>query len=322
MAVEVRSASLSSLIDPAAELSCVGGGFAFTEGPVWSRAEECLYFSDIPRDGRWRWSERAGMELVLRPCFKANGLVLDKDGNLLACEHVTSSVVRFRPDGTRELLAHHLGGKYLNSPNDIVVRSFDGSVYFTDPDYGRWNNWVGVKREPELGFKTVFRASADATGEAHPVAAEGEFDQPNGLCFSPDESLLYVNDSPRAHIKVFDVQPDGTVDNPRIFFDGVGESIDAAAGAEPDQEARHQKLHNAGAVDGMKCDAEGNVWVTGPGGVWVISPTGDHLGVLHAPEVVGNLAWGGEDLRSLFLMTSTTVHVIRTRIGPARLAHH
>jgi sugar lactone lactonase YvrE len=133
MAVEVRSASLSSLIDPAAELSCVGGGFAFTEGPVWSRAEECLYFSDIPGDARWRWSERAGMELVLRPCFKANGLVLDKDGNLLACEHVTSSVVRFRPDGTRELLAHHLGGKYLNSPNDIVVRSFDGSVYFTDP---------------------------------------------------------------------------------------------------------------------------------------------------------------------------------------------
>jgi gluconolactonase len=318
--VEARSARLTPLIDPDAELTCLGSGFQFSEGPVWSPAEECLYFSDIPGDTRWRWSESRGMEPVVRPSLKANGLVLDADGNLLVCEHVTSAVARYRPDGTRELLAYHCGGTYLNSPNDIVVRS-NGDVYFSDPDYGRWNDWIGSKREPELGFKTVMRVRATGGGEAHPVAARDEFDQPNGLCFSPDESLLYVNDSPRAHIKVFDVEPDGGLAAGRVFFAGIGGGFRADDDGS-DRGARHQELHDAGAVDGMKCDEDGNVWVTGPGGVWIISPEGEHLGVLRAPEVVGNLTWGGADLRSLFLMTSTTVHVVATRVGPARLPHH
>ena len=200
--------------------------------------------------------------------------------------------------------------KYLNSPNDIVARS-DGSIYFTDPDYGRWNDWIGIKREPELGFKAVLRIASDGTtGEARPVVAADEFDQPNGLCFSPDESLLYVNDSPRAHIKVFEVEPDGSLSRGRVFHEGIGGGF--KEDDDLDQEAAHRELHDAGAVDGMKCDELGNVWVTGPGGVWIISPEGVHLGVLRAPEVVGNLTWGGADLRSLFLMTSTTVHVVST----------
>lgn len=320
MVVEARSATLDLLIDPSAELTCLGSGFFFTEGPVWSPDEECLYFSDIPDDARWRWSESRGMELVMKPCFKANGLVLDRDGNLLVCEQLSSAVARFKPDGTRELVAYHYGGKYLNSPNDIAVRSSDGSIYFTDPDYGRWNDVIGAKRSRELGFKGVFRAPADGTGEAELLVAEDEFDQPNGLCFSPDETLLYVDDSSRGQIKVLDVRPDGSLGNPRLFFGGIGPGIEP--GDEHDLEARHRKLHNSGAVDGMKCDEHGNVWVTGPGGVWIISPEGEHLGVLRAPEVVGNLTWGDADLRSLFLMTSTTVHVVRTQVRPARLPHH
>jgi gluconolactonase len=320
MTVEARSDLLHGLIDPAAELTCLGGGYQFTEGPVWSPREQCLYFSDIPGDTLWRWTEAGGMEPVLQPSRKSNGLTLDADGNLLVCEHVTSTVSRFRADRSREVLASHCGGTALNSPNDIVVRS-NGDVYFSDPDYGRWNDWIGSKREPELGFKTVLRVPGHGGGEAEPVAARDEFDQANGLCFSPDESLLYVNDSPRAHIKVFDVAADGSLANGRILLDRIGAGFRAEDDGLDEQE-RHQELHDSGAVDGMKCDELGNVWVTGPGGVWVISPDGEHLGVIRAPEVVGNLTWGGADLRSLFLMTSTTVHVVRTLTGPAPLPHH
>ena len=116
MTVEVISPVLESLIDPAAELTCLGSGFQFTEGPVWSPVDGCLYFSDIPSDTRWRWSESGGMELAMRPSFKANGLALDGEGNLLVCEHVTSAVARYRSDGTRELLAYHCGGEIPEQP--------------------------------------------------------------------------------------------------------------------------------------------------------------------------------------------------------------
>jgi gluconolactonase len=320
MVVEARSAKLDSLIDHTAELTCLGDGFLFTEGPVWSAVEECLYFSDIPNDARWRWSEKQGMELVMKPAYKCNGLVFDRDGSLIVCEQLSSAVTRYKRDGTSELIAYHYQGKYLNSPNDIVVRSSDGSIYFTDPDYGRWNDVIGAKRSRELDFKGVFRAPAHGgAGEAQLLVATDEFDQPNGLCFSPDETLLYVDDSPRGHIKALDVRPDGSLDNARVFFAGIGPGIEP--GDEATLEARHSRLHNAGAVDGMKCDEQGNIWISGPGGLWIISSQGEHLGVLRTPEVVGNLAWGGADLRSLFIMTSTTVHVVKTLVGPAPLPH-
>lgn len=286
--------ALTGLVDSAAELRCIGSGYEFTEGPVWSAAEDCLYFSDVPGDTRWRWSESGGMEVALRPTFKANGMALDVDGNLLVCEGITSSVVRFRPDGSRDLLAFHYGGRYLNSPNDVVARASDGGIYFTDPDYARSDHWVGWKRTCDLDFRGLYRVP-HAGGETELLVDEGEFDQPNGLCFSPDESLLYVNDTPRGHVKVFDVAEDGTLSGGRVLHDGVG------------------------GVDGMECDELGNVWVTGTGGVWVLSPAGEKLGVLAAPEVVGSLGWGGSTMRSLFLMTSTTVHVIETLVGPAPL---
>ena len=296
-----RSAELDSLIDPAAPIRDLGGDFTFSEGPAWNARERCLVFSDIPGDARWRWSEARGLEEVLRPTFKANGMAYEADGSLLVCEQVTSCLVRFRPNGARELVAFHYRGRYLNSPNDVVVRASDGSIYFTDPDYGRWNDWIGCQRTPQLGFKAVFRVPAGG-GEPEPVVDEGEFDQPNGLCFSPDETILYVNDSPRGHIKAFDVAAGGSLSGGRVLAAGI------TTGQPRD-----------GAPDGMECDGRGNVWTTGPGGIWVVSPGGEVLGVVETPEVAGSLAWGGEDLRSLFLTCTTSLYAVDTLVAGARL---
>jgi gluconolactonase len=319
--IEADIDSFADLIDPAATLTKLGGGYKFTEGPVWSTREDCLYFSDIPSDDRWRWSAARGMELDAHMTFKANGLALDRDGAMLACESLSSCVVRVGAGVTRELLAFHHRGHYLNSPNDIVVRAADGSIYFTDPDYGRWNDYIGVQRSRDLDFRGVYRIPPQPDGEAQLLVDEREFDQPNGLCFSPDQALLYVNDSDRATIKVFDVGADGSLGAARVFASGVGRGF-SEEDSQAVREAEHKDLHDQGAVDGMKCDVQGNVWVTGPGGVWVFDPAGRRLGRIRAPEVVGNLAFGGEDLRTLFLMTSSTVHSVPTRVASAPLAHH
>lgn len=301
MVSPVTPGSLDSLIDPGASLTFLGGGYQFTEGPVWNAGEGAFYFSDIPGDARWRWSQERGLEVDLRPTFKGNGMAYDLDGNLLVCEQVSSCLVRFRPGGQRELVAFHYRGKYLNSPNDVVTRAADGSIYFTDPDYGRWNDWIGQERSKELGFRGLYRVPRDG-GEPVLLVDEDEFDEPNGLCFSPDENLLYVNDSARTHVKVFDVAPDGSLGNSRILHEGIGTGVP-----------------REGNVDGMECDELGNVWVTGPGGVWVLTPAGEHLGVVATPEVCGSLAFGGDDLRTLFLTTSTSVHVTRTLVAGVAL---
>jgi gluconolactonase len=300
-AVKPDSDRLAELIDLDAQLRLLGSGYEFTEGPVWHAARGCLLFSDIPGDRRWRWSEREGMAVDLHPTFKGNGMALDIDGNLLVCEQVSSCLVRFR-DGERQLVAFHHEGRYLNSPNDVIVRASDGGIYFTDPDYGRWNDWIGQERSrDQLGFRGLWRVP-HAGGPVELLAPPDEFDQPNGLCFSPDESLLYVNDSARCHVKVFDVAADGSISGGRILHGGIGTGVP-----------------RSGNVDGMECDERGNVWVTGTGGGWVITPQGERLGVIETPEVAGSLCWGGEDLRSLFVMTSTTVHVVPTIVGPAPL---
>jgi gluconolactonase len=316
-------AALDELLEPGAMPTAIGSGYQFTEGPVWVPAEQTLYFSDIPGDTRWAWAEERGMEVARSPCFKANGLVVGLDGELVACDQVTSMVVRYRRDGGTDVVAFHHRGTYLNSPNDIVVRAADGALYFTDPDFGRWNDWIGQERSRTMGYRGLYRAPASGgDGEAELLVDPGEFDQPNGLCFSPDQSLLYVNDTPRAHIKVFDVAADGTLSAGRVFREAVGRT---QAGDEDDSRTeaeRHAELHNAGALDGMKCDERGNVWTTGPGGVWVFRPDGELIGSFETPEVTGNLTWGGPDLHTLFLMTTTTVHTMRTLVGPARLPHH
>jgi gluconolactonase len=302
MAVVVKAGELEELLDPDSDVERLATGFIFTEGPIWNAEGEFLLFSDMPGDVRRRWSERDGVEEVMRPANKCNGMVYDAEGNLLVCEHVTSSLVRERPDGTRETLASHFRGRELNSPNDVITRS-DGTIYFTDPWYGR-TPVFGIEREHELDFQGVYRIPAGG-GEPELAVAEGEFEMPNGLCFSPDESLLYIDDTPRALIEVYDVAADGTLANPRRFFDEIGNGV-----------IEH------GVPDGMKCDARGNIWVTGPGGVWIISARGEHLGVLEVPENTANLAWGGPDWRTLFIASSTSVYRIRTRVASARLPYH
>jgi gluconolactonase len=292
--------ALEQLIDPAQDFRQIGSGFLFTEGPAWNAAEKYLIFSDIPGDARWRWSEQGGMELVARPTFKGNGMVYERDGSLLVCEQVTSSLIRIRPDGLRQVVAFHYLGKYLNSPNDVITRRWDGSIYFTDPNYGRWPVAVGVARDCDLDFQGVFRVPSDG-GDAELVVDEKEFEQPNGLCFSPDESVLYIND--RQNIKAFDVAPEGSLSNGRIVQDEMGST----------------EVPGNGNPDGMKCDELGNVWCTARGGIWVIAPSGQLIGLIETPEVAGSLVWGGDDLRSLFVCTSTTMQVLRTKVGPAPL---
>jgi gluconolactonase len=293
---------LRELVDPGVEVERVATGFTFTEGPIWNRDGEFLLFSDMPGDVRRRWSERDGVQEVMRPSNKGNGLVYDGDGNLLVCEHATSLLVREHPDGERETVASHFRGKELNSPNDVITRS-DGTVYFSDPTFGRVPVF-GVERDVELGFQAVYRVPPGG-GEPELAVPEDEFEQPNGLCFSPDESLLYINDSPRALIRVYDVAADGTLSNSRLFFDGIGDGVVAH-----------------GIPDGMKCDERGDVWVTGPGGVWVISPSAARLGVIEVPENTGNLAWGGSDWRMLYIPSSTSLYRIPTKVASARLPYH
>lgn len=297
MAHSVLDPAFTRLIDPDAPVRQVASGFTFTEGPVWHPEEQALYFSDMPADVRRRW-DRRGIREVMRPSNKANGLTFDAELNLIACEHATSALVRFRRDGQREVLATHAEGRELNSPNDVCIHS-SGAIYFTDPWYGRMPHY-GVERPRQLGFQGVWRLAPN-----HPAGAEPQlvverylFSQPNGLCFSPCERLLYVNDTEQANIRVFDVAEDGSLRNGRVFSSGIRESL------------------NPGLPDGMKCDAEGHVWVTGPGGIWVYRPDGALIGRVAIPEPAANLAWGGPAWRTLFVTAATSLYAVDVKVGP------
>src|SRR5271165_1456308 len=195
------------LIDLDAPVTPIATGFKFTEGPIWHPSGKYLLFSDMPGDVRRRWDAAQGVVEVRRPSNKCNGMTYDADLNLIVCEHATSSLVHERRDGRREILASRFEGKELNSPNDVCVRS-DGSIYFTDPWYGRVPGF-GVERPRELGFQGVYRVTRD--GSLQLLVGRDLFDQPNGLCFSPDETRLYVNDSEQALIRVFAVAADGSL---------------------------------------------------------------------------------------------------------------
>ena len=306
MGVQVKADAFLELVDESAEVEQLGTGFTFTEGPIWN-PEGFLLFSDMPGDVRRRWDPDSGVSEVANPSNKGNGMTIDNDGRLVVCEHVTSSVVRIDPDGRgggREVLATHYEGRELNSPNDVVVKS-DGAIYFTDPTYGRLPGF-GIEREQDLDFQGVYRL---APGGGDPQLLVDDFDQPNGLCFSTDESLLYINDTTRAHIRVFDVQSDGTIANSRVLADGIGSG----------------SLEIGDLVDGMKLDERGNVWVTGPGGVCVFDPDGNHIGTVEVPENVGNINWarppGGQDWNWLMIPATSSVYRIQCKVSGNRLPY-
>ena len=294
--VQVKSPKLYDLIG--GELQKLATGFIFTEGPIWNKAGSFVLFSDMPGDVRRRWSEKEGVKEVMRPANKCNGMTYAADGSLIVCEHVTSTVVRERPDGKRETIASHYKGKELNSPNDVVVAN-DGSIYFTDPPYGRVPVF-GLERPRQLDFQGVYRVLPG--GELQLLV--DDFETPNGLCFSPEGSLLYINDSTRAQIRVFDVKRDGTISNSRIFFDKIGSGT-----------------VEEGLPDGMKCDELGNIYVTGPTGIWVISPEGELLGIIRIPEVVGNLNWGGPDWKTIYVCATTSLYRIQLKVAGNRAIH-
>jgi len=289
--VEVKSSAILDLLDQNASVEKLCTGFWFTEGPIWNPKEQCLYFSDMPGDVRRRWSAADGVKEVRRPSNKCNGMTYDADGNLYVCEHVTSSLVMETPKGERKVLASHWLGKELNSPNDVVLRS-DKTIYFSDPSYGRMPVF-GQERKQELNFQGLFRIEPD--GKLHLEA--DDFGQTNGLCFSPNEKILYVNDSPRGHIRAFDVAFDGYLSRSRIFAENIGDGV----------------LEN-GIVDGMKADEHGNIYVTGPRGIWVISPNAEHIGVIRMPEHAGNLNWGGPNWDELYCACSTSIYRVKMKV--------
>jgi gluconolactonase len=297
MAHTARESAFRDLVDEHAPVRQVGSGFVFTEGPIWHPGDGYLLFSDMPGDVRRRL-DRAGVREVMRPSHKGNGMTYDAELNLLVCEHATSSVARFRPDGTREVLCSHFEGRELNSPNDICVKS-DGSIWFSDPWYGRMPHF-GVERPRQLGWQGVFRlAPGHRPGDEPQLMVDRyTFTQPNGLCFSPDESRLYVNDTEQANIRVYDVGSDGRLQNGRIFASGLRDTL------------------LPGVPDGMKCDALGNVWCCAPGGLWVYAPDGRRLGEVSIPELPANFHWGGEDWRTLYVCATTSVYAIPVKVGP------
>jgi gluconolactonase len=296
MAHEALDPGFRRLIDDHAPVRQVARGCSFTEGPVWHPVDHYLLFSDMPADTRRRL-DRAGTREVAKPSHKGNGLTYDAELNLLVCEHATSSVARLSPDGRREVLCSHFEGRELNSPNDIVVKS-DGSIWFTDPWYGRMPVY-GVERPRALGWQGVFRMAPGHAPGAEPALVVDRylFTMPNGLCFSPDEGLLYVNDTEQANIRVFEVRGDRLA-NGRVFAAGLRDSL------------------KPGVPDGMKCDAEGNVWVTAPGGLWVYAPAGRLIGKVAVPELAGNLHWGGADWRTLYVCATTSVYAVEVKVGP------
>ncbi len=260
----------------------IATGFEFTEGPVW-HPEGYLLFSDIPADTIYRVEPDHSVSIWRQPSGNSNGLTFDRRGQLVACQHGNRRVTVTMPEGDIRGLATHYQGNRLNSPNDVVVRS-DNSVYFTDPPYGI------QERQRELSFNGVYRITPD--GEV--ILLVDDMGRPNGLAFSPDESVLYVDDSERRHIRAFDVAPDGSVSNDRIWADM----------SSPDE----------GSPDGMKVDIEGNVYCTGPGGLWVFTPSAERIGIVRGPEQPANLAFGDRDRRKLYITARTSLYTLRTEI--------
>jgi gluconolactonase len=293
---------MDTLVPADAVIEKLAEGFEWSEGPVWVPDEGgYLLFSDIPVNTIYRWDEKSGLSPYLRPAGYAgsdpsgaelgtNGLMLDAEGRLVMCDHGNRQVARLDATNfTRETIASAYEGKRLNSPNDLVFHS-SGDLYFTDPPYGL----SGLNDSPvkELPFNGVYRV--DTSGQVSLLTDELGF--PNGIAFSPDEKTLYVANSGGANpvIRAYDVQDDGTLANSRVFFDGSALIADGAVGA----------------FDGMALDTEGNLFATGPGGVLVLTPEGEHLGTISTGERIANCTFG-DDGSTLYLTSDMLLARIR-----------
>ena len=282
--LEVNDPNFFTLIDLSAPIQKLASGFDWSEGPVWIRDGGYLFFSDVPSNTVYRWKEGEGVSVYLKPSGYtgstpragepgSNGLTTDSQGRLVLCEHGDRRVGRVEKDGRHVTLADKFNGKRFNSPNDLVYKS-NGDLYFTDPPYGLEKNMDDPKKE--LSFQGVYRLKPG--GEL--TLLTDQVSRPNGIAFSPDEKTLYVanSDPLRAVWMAYDVKPDGTIANGRVFFDAT--SLVGPA--------------KKGLPDGMKVDKAGNLFATGPGGVFVFTPGGKHLGTINTGEATANVAWGGD----------------------------
>ncbi len=280
---------LDDIVDPGFSIEQIASGFQFVEGPAWQPNQKFLVFSDIIGDTLYRWSVVDGVSVFRRPSNMANGNTWDREGRLISCEHAASCVSRTDGNGNYEVLASHYNGIELNSPNDIVVTR-NGDIFFTDPNSGRGARY-GVERQQELDFQGVFKLEPES-GEL--TLLTSDFSKPNGLCFSQDESRLYVNDTDRQHIRVFDVMEDGSLCDGNIWADVDGDQ--------------------PGVADGMKFDSAGNLYCCGSGGIHVFDSDANLLGIIRTPELAANFTWGGEDLTEMFITASQSVYRLRVKV--------
>jgi gluconolactonase len=283
------SGQADSVLAPGADFELLADGFEFTEGPSWHHGGQYLLFSDIIGDRMYRWTPHEGCCVYRSPSNMANGTTWDRQGRLLVCEHATSRVCRLSAGGAVEVLASHFQGRELNSPNDIVEKS-NGDIYFTDPNSGRTSPW-GVPRPQELDFQGVYRLDP-ASGRL--TLLVDDFAKPNGLCFSRDETRMFINDTDRQHIRVFDLREDGTLSG--------GEVWASTDGSLP------------GVADGMKVDARGRLFSSGSGGIHVFDQGGERLGVIRTPQKAANFTWGGVDRRDLLITASRSLYRLRVAV--------
>jgi gluconolactonase len=301
--------AVNDLVPQNTKVEKVADNFGFLEGPVWVRGtgDGYLLFSDIPANEIKKWSPNGTVSVFLEKSgftgqdpsdvgyqlnngrsqvtlLGSNGITIDKQGRITFCQHGDHGVVRLEKDGRRTTLADNYKGKRLNSPNDLVYRS-DGSLYFTDPPYGLRK----LDQDPQkaLPFNGVYKWT---NGKLQLLYKD--FKAPNGIAFSPDEKYLYINDSTSRSYWRFEVKPDGTITNGKLFFD-------------------MNSSKEQGVPDGMKLDRKGNIYGVGPGGVWILSPEGKHLGTIKAPEDPANLAWGDADGKTLYLTARTGLYRIK-----------
>ena len=280
-ALQAESDKFWTLIARDAKLTKVGFGFGFTEGPVWD-PKAFLYVSDEEQNKIYRlWLDGRKEELI--SLGDPDGNTYDRDHRLIDCASVLRAIIAITPDGHYKVLADKFEGKRFNSPNDVTVGP-DGAIYFTDPTLDL------VKGEKqEIPFQGVYRL--DAKGNVRLLTKD--LTQPNGLAFSPDGKLFYVDDSEQRNIRVYDVTSDGSLKNGRVFGDERGGEHD-------------------GVPDGIKVDEQGNLFVTGPKGVWVWDSQGHHLGTVEMPEQPANLTWGDKNYQTLYITATTSVYRLRT----------
>lgn len=295
---EIVDPRFRMMVLPNAWVEKLYAGCLWAEGPAWSGQGDFLVWSDIPNDRMLQWAEGLGVRVYRHPANNSNGNTRDREGRLVTCEHGARRVTRTEHDGSITVLADRYRGKRLNSPNDVAVKS-DGSIWFTDPPYGIMCDYEGHKAQGEIGANHVYRLDP-RTGALAAVA--DDFDKPNGIAFSPDESLLYVSDTGLSHdpegphhIRRFKVGAKGKLSGGEVFA-----------------------VISPGVADGFRLDTEGNVWTSAGDGVHCYAPDGALLGRIRIPEAVSNVCFGGPKRNRLFITATTSLYAVYVAVNGAQ----